>query len=193
MKKSVLFFLILSTFFLSLCSCQQHYAFEGLDHFIKYGYADSEMSIGNHLIVSSDFLKKYPYLKGDYHYDFDEKGWGRKIDVIERAFVWLTFDQITYEQVKKTCEELRDNENADLDGKKAFEFTFYTIHEWDDVHEYSKFPYYFTAYGYNNDNNTFVFIGFYTYKDDSREKLHAGTDLEGFIQTYFGEWYNWEQ
>ena len=80
----------------------------------------------------------------------------------------------------------RQTENEQFDGKTAFGYTFYLNHDY-------RFPDYFTAFGYKDETRTLVFIGIYV---SSRNKeieycSYAETDLEAFIQHFYGEWYDW--
>lgn len=192
MKKTVLVILIFACTF-SLCACSEHLSQSGLDYFRKSNGATSSFGIASDLLVSVEFLDTYPYLNGDFYHDYLDKGWNE--GTIDRAFIWLTYERETYEQAKQECIETREGENPDLDGKQAFGFTFYVNCEWDEDNELQKFPRYFTAFGYNDEKCTLVFIGFYggQYGADMENVETAKTDLEGFIKNYFGEWYDWEE
>ncbi len=192
MKRIFLFALIVLVCLPILNSCHYHISRSGLDHFKKYGNADSETDISGGSFLNVEFLDKYPYLDGFYNYDDEGGGWDGTTD---RAFSWLTYNQDIYEQAKQECIETRESENPDLDGKQAFGFTFYLNYEWDADHELMKFPHHFTAFGYNDEKCTLVFIGFYGGQHGAERETvaTAKTDLEGFIKNYFGEWYDWEE
>lgn len=200
MKRIISVILVL-TFLILLPSCNSHYqkSKEGLDYYIdtrNHGYSDSDFTISSGCLLPVEFLKKYSYLDGNYYYDenYTTKFLFFTENEVDRAFIWLTYDVEIYEQWKQECLENRHSQNSDLDGKEAFGFTFYSNYEWSQHNEYNRFPYHFTAFGVNDQTNTLVFIGFYCNKQSDEEKLQsAKTDLEGFIQNYFGEWYNWEQ
>ena len=185
--------LLFCSFLLALCACTTHISEEGLD---QYDKATSSLGLTRFLFPSPKgepaFFEQYPYADGGYHYDDTEEGLGSNL--LERAFAWLCYDDPTvYEQAKLTCMEERSTENAALDGKEAFGFTFYVNEEWDYIREQQRFPYRFTAFGYNDATSTLVFIGFCCGREDEKEQLQtAETDLAGFIQTYFGEWYAWQ-
>ena len=191
-------FLIVLTIFTCLsvfCSCHYQKSREGLDYFYNkrnQGETDSSYNMAQDTLLTVEFLEKYPYADGNYYYAYEETLFSKEVD---RAFIWLTYDNEIYSQAKQECLETRDAENADLDGKKAFGFTFNTKYEFG-PNETNKFPYYFTAFGYNDKKNTLIFIGFFGGRTSNKEREEveiAKTDLEGFIKNYFGEWYDWEE
>ena len=135
--------------------------------------------------MTKAFMDKYQYEAGDFHFEYYApapfKG------TIERSFAWLSYDAETYFQAKEEMLTDRRMTSEALDGKTAFDFTFYLNHT-------NRFPYWFTAFGCNDETHTLVFIGIYVGFDSEDYEFCslAETNLEMFIRHFYGEWYDWD-
>ena len=163
-----------------LCSCSEHYQETGIDYWRNHGNGMSSYSVTRFKLDES-FLDKYPYMDGDFNYEFEKPG--PFSYVLEYALMWLSYDEDTYEMIKQ---DNMDAESVVLhDGQETFGFTFYLRCDWD-------FPRWFTAVGYNDEKKTLVFLGFYCSSEYDKEKaMLAETDMEEFLEYYYGEWYSW--
>ena len=163
-----------------LCSCSEHYQETGIDYWRNHGNGMSSYSVTRFKLDES-FLDKYPYMDGDFNYEFEKPG--PFSYVLEYALMWLSYDEDTYEMIKQ---DNMDAESVVLhDGQETFGFTFYLRCDWD-------FPKRFTAIGYNDEKKTLVFLGFYCSSEYDKEKaMLAETDMEEFLEYYYGKWYSW--
>ena len=165
-----------------LCSCGRHTQKTGIDYWRTNGDGISSYSITKpKYLLDESFLDKYPYMDGDFNYEFENPGLF-SYD-LEYALMWLSYDEDTYEMIKQ---DDMDSESVVLhDGQKILGFTFYLRHDWN-------FPKRFTAIGYNDEKNTLVFLGFYCSSEYDKEKaMLAETDMEEFLEYYYGKWYAW--
>ena len=163
-----------------LCSCGRHTQKTGIDYWRTHGDGISSYSVTRFKLDES-FLDKYPYMDGDFNYEFEKPG--PFSYVLEYALMWLSYDEDTYEMIKQ---DDMDAESVVLhDGQETFGFTFYLRCDWD-------FPKRFTAIGYNDEKKTLVFLGFYCSSEYDKEKaMLAETDMEEFLEYYYGKWYSW--
>ena len=139
-------------------------------------------------LIKKDFLAEYPYADGDYHVDWYESFLGPRRSR-NRSFVWLTYDDpAVYETAKQsrfdaaTSIKLYPFEDPDVYG-----FTFYYVGEND------PFPEHVSVFGFNDQTRTLVFVGFWGGGKKETPHIEAGsTDFAGFLDHYFGEWFDWE-
>ena len=188
MKKQY-FLSILCVFFACLlfCSCGRHFSTNGLDKYYDGYNGISDCNITGDLLMTKGFMDKYPYLDGDFQYHWYAPYFLIWIGYIERSFAWLSYDAETYLQAKEAMLKDRWMESEQLDGKTAFGYTFYVNYAY-------SFADHFTAFGCNDETHTLVFIGIFVDCDSNDyEKCQlAETDLEAFLQYFYGEWYEWD-
>lgn len=178
---------------LSLCTTRK----SGLD---KWDHEGSDI-LDEHL-AEQEFLTDYPYRDGGFHWyrrkallfsfwlgipavGFDTKA--------ERSFVWLTYDDAeTYQSAKQARlnrkYEVRD---ASLDGTVAFGFTFYVNCDFSNKWRGSFYPSHFTAFGYNDETQTLVFLGLH-YFQSSGPGRYLNKSFDKFLKHYYGKWYDWD-
>ena len=174
--------LVVCCLFLSACS--SHLSAEGLEALYKRQGLSKYHILGEGFVEKS-FMDEYKYKDGDFHYDFYEAA--PFMDITERSFAWMSYDFETYKKAKGTMLASRGEGEARFDAQTAFGYTFYMNYKY-------SFPDWFTAFGYNDDTATLVFIGLYLDSDSSEFAYCplAETDLDEFLRHFYGEWYDWE-
>ena len=152
-----------------------------------------------------EFFTAYPYEDGNYH-DAEYSSWFEK-NRTARTFVWLTYsDPDVYAGAKTSHMETHI---ADPDLFKRIEAYGFTFYVYDTFKEYehkrigkpsftgnyvSLFPEQFSAFGYNDEAGTLVFLRFWGYgKKESPYIERGNTDFGAFLDHYFGEWFDWER
>lgn len=160
----------------------------------------------NDFFLEKDFLTRYPYQDGDFRRYCKKKFffslWGGIPHfgvgpTAERSFVWLTYDDAeTYRDAKQSRFGQRQRQevsDSSLDGTVAFGYTFYINNDFFANPLGSQYPYHFTAFGYNDDTQTLVFLGFLgSGKKQTAYVDLAKTDFSAFLSHYYGDWYDWE-
>ncbi len=153
---------------------------EGLEmvgnHYSSYG-------VDGDLFLTREFLDKYQYSDGFFRYEGFEPD---LFKLVERALVWLTYEDDVYALAKSEMLNARNMENEMLDGTEAFGFVFY-------MNKNFSFPSCFTAIAFNDSAQTLLFIGFCIEEDneDYNYCQLAESNMEGFLMHYFCEWYDW--
>lgn len=160
----------------------------------------SSMSLTSCLLPSETFLQDYPYTNGSFYY-YEKMAFVS--DDRELVFMELDYSSEVYEQVKQYC---LDNMNlSEVNVKELNGYIFQENLNLPKMHEHlengvnTKFPYFFTMFAYNDSLQTLLFLGFHC--DDYREKKTdteekadiANEDWGGFLQEFFGEYYDFAQ
>lgn len=151
--------------------------------------------------LEKDFLTDYPYRDGGFRW-YCKKGfffslWGGipyfgVATKAERSFVWLTYDdEETYRDAKQSrIDAEKDAFDHSLDGTVAFGYTFYINDDFRDWRG-SQYPYHFTAFGYNDETRTLVFLGLLSGKK-SNPRDYLEESFAALLEHYYGEWFDWE-
>ena len=185
----VLFVLLFSSCFSQ--SLEQQPIIEGLDN---WDSNLSSVSITSSLFLEREFLTDYPYKSGNFYFHYYGSLFSYNVD---KSFVWLSYDQPeVYLNAKESRFESRRSDILDysLDGTEAFGFTFYLTYDFQDEGK-SCFPRWFTAFGFNDETQTLVFIGIYfsyTLEEDKQYVEHFETNFSAFLTHYYGDWFDWE-
>lgn len=171
-----------------------------LSGFDKWDPEGSDI-LDEHLVEQS-FLTEYPYRDGGFHY-YQRKAflfsfWGGipmfGVDTkAERSFVWLTYDDAeTYRNAKQSRLDNRYEVRDDsLDGTVAYGFTFYIRCDFNNKWRGSFYPNHFTAFGYNDETQTLVFIGLH-YFQSSEPSRYLDKSFGKFLKHFYGKWYDWD-
>ena len=162
---------------------------ESLDGFDEWDPEYSRLTGDLDVFLKKDFLTEFPYADGDYHYDSYESLLLNGFR--DRSFVWLTYsDPDVYAAAKASRFDpsrfyswlkLYPFEDPDVYG-----FTFYY------VAENERFPMVTAMFGFNDETQTLVFVGFWGDGKKEIPYIEAGiTDFAGYLDHYFGEWFDW--
>ena len=178
MKKHLL---ILSLCCLLLSSCAKDFQnFQsGLENFHS---ANSDHGLCDGLIPD-DFIDLFEYMDGTYYKEYTSSGLFR--DVCERSLVYFEYDDITYNNAKSYAIE-----NLILDEKQFAEYGGYSFFTNKTREHDTGYPRNFKVYGYNDENNTLVFLGFYVSVELYEEVDALANDWPAFLEKYYGEWYS---
>lgn len=144
-------------------------------------------------LLNKKFLSDYPYLNGNFFYVFYKPS---KYSMYcgEQSFVWIVYnDDDVYQNAKQSRFDSRSVSLESFDGTKAFGFSFYLYFDWKKEEGKTPFPDWFTAFGYNDELKTLVFLGFdgQTGKDEPFIES-ASMDFSAFLTHYYGDWFDWE-
>lgn len=141
-------------------------------------------------VIRKGFLTEYPYADGDFRVERKETG---NIFVSgtsrQRSLIWLTYDDpAVYEAAKQSRFDAASTKLYSFEDPDVYGFRFYY------VGENATFPANFSVFGYNDEKRTLVFVGA-TRDRWEKEDPHvvAGlTDFAGFLDWFFGDWFDWE-
>ena len=156
----------------------------------KIGYSDFETDLPDYFLPSLTFLDDYTYLDGQFHF-YEEPPWGA--DKPDRTFLWLKYDEETYLEAK----ECVLNSIPVFNDKYYFygDYLFYVNGNFQKTIGGPTIPEWFTMVCYNDTNNTICFLGFCNAypKLDDKYMNDLDNNWESFIDTYFGEYYDFSQ
>ena len=196
-RKAVIVFLILILVLFSLSSCSERIVEQGFDNWYE---GLSSIYITSSVLLKPQFLTDYPYIDGDFRYEryhpvFFSNG-------IEKSFIWLTYDDINvYQNAKQSrLDQEIDVIDNSLNGTEAFGFIFSIMYDFsyenDPSERTTKFPNWFTAFGFNDETQTLVFLGFCcSIECQKKEKPYIDlvkTDFSAYLTHYYGDWFDWE-
>ena len=131
--------------------------------------------------MPESFMEKFEYLGGDFfYYGYDDFAHWEK--GTERALLYLDYSEEVYCDAK-AC--LSDEMNLDMEQDLVYGgFSFHVNLE------HNQFPTFYTMVGYNDEKHRLMFIGFYAKVESYPEVEYALTDFGVFLETFFGEYYN---
>ena len=192
----VMFILFCSSLFLSSCYKDKYH--NSLDEYIErventgYGYSSCDIDDVENFLPSQTFISDYNYIQGGYHYYeedvFRELFDGRRNPEI--SFLWLKYEETIYQQAKSFMLE-----NIQAVGNELYNYNSYVFYKNSVKAEFQEeiiVPRCFTMVCYNDMNQTLIFIGFqYSYtSNEDEEYLKSLKTWEAFIDTYYGEYYD---
>ena len=182
MLSSIMIIMIVLLFAFS--SCSTYVSKEGFEHCQP---GESPYSLTSELFFDTNFLTEYSYTDGNFFYNFYEPV---LLSCTDRSFAWLSYDdEDTYQQAKQSRLDTRWTEKETFDGQEAFGFTFYLYWTYENS---TGFPHWFTAFGYDDERQMLVFIGFYCSQEKEEQNvLLAETDFGAFLKHFYGEWFEW--
>ena len=163
-----------------------HYETAGLE---KFAPELSEDGLTGHLIPD-DLLEVYPYVDGDFYYYLDEVLLSvDKSQCEEKCLLWLEYSDEIYLEAK---EYILLEMDLDLEQELSYSgYTFYINYGMKHVGHYPcSFPGYYNAAGFSDANHRLIFIGFHATLDDHPEIDYGLTDFGLYLETFFGEYYN---
>ena len=141
-----------------------------------------------HLYPGEDFLNRYAYVNGDYHY-YCNGVWG---DMYRIAFSVLEYTPEEYEAAKEYC--FQQFTNTDEHRYQVGDYHF-VEHLWQiketetgEWEIFCDFPEMFNMFAYNDTNHTLLFLGYYE-TDCEPETQLALTDFEAFYEKHFAKYY----
>lgn len=178
----VRFLVVLLSVSLLFTSCAPtHIHREGLEEYCKSKGGYSENHIASERFLDWKFVEQYSYIDGDLIYDY----FGSLLtEELDRSLAWISYKDDIYQNAKQDC--FIEGLQAINNGVELLGFTFYLKPDW-------HFPSEFTAFGYNDEENTLVFVGFCCTRDDESEYVSlAETDFGAFLEHFYGEWYDWK-
>ncbi len=177
---------------LGMCtSCRMELYFDSLEEYRKgveahgIGNSNTEIDIAFAFLPSQTFISDYVYTDGGYHYYEDSRFWLTKP---EKSFLWLRYSEDVYLEAKAFMLEKIPNDDEDHIYPYG-DYVFYLNFDMD-------FPLWFTMACYNDTNCTLMFIGFYIFESQDEGKEHKWeriSDWENFIDTYYGEYYDFSK
>ena len=187
MKRIALIILSLIFVLLSSCKPRTFNPEKGLENF---SVNDSESSLCC-CIMPENFIDNYDYEDGDYY--FSSLGFIYKENYIDRVLIYLKYDNKTYLDAKADSTEkliLSDEQIGECNGYKFFLNESPSICACDFL-DGKYFPQKFLSFGYNDENNTLVFIGFYVVYPEVEADVAelVADDWPAFLEKYYGEWY----
>ena len=173
------------------CSAAEKHGIDSFD------VNDSESGLTQHLLPTMDdeFLAMFKYTYGDYHY-YD--GILSTDPPAEKVFMILEYEEAIYQEAKQYC---IDNMCLSKDNVKTYNgYVFVENLAYPREMKYLKgqkntrFPNSFCMLGYNDLNQSLIFIGFSlgeTPKSDLEKKAaYAETDFGKFLDIFFSEYYD---
>ena len=187
MRKTLISLIILISLISGSCSSNLVVDLRGIE---QYDPTNSSMSISQYLLPCKDFLKKYPYITGDYFY-IDTGAFARR--TIEQELMYLNYKDDIYDEVKNislTSFPLSLTHQYFYNGYVFYESLLLPklYNELDADGESRSFPNHFNMISYNGEKKVLVFIGFYLYKGDMSERdkeLLTFSDMGAFLKEYF--------
>ena len=146
------------------------------------------VGLTSHLYPGEDFLNRYAYVTGDYHYYCN----GVLGDMYRVAFSVLEYTPEQYQAAKAYCFQRftdTDEHRYEVGDYHFIEHLWQTKEtetgEWE---IYCKFPEMFNMFAYNDTNHTLLFLGYYEPNCEPETQL-ALTDFEEFYDKHFAKYY----
>ncbi len=182
MKKIMIILLVISISF-SFASCSE-LKIQGLD-----SYSKELCSVGttDYLFPDESFLAEFKYRDGNFHF-YEDGGSFTLVTTI----AYLTYSDTDYEQAKVYCQE-----KFVLSEEHVFTYNGYHFAENlcnsvanDNLYEY---PEQFNMFGYNDEKQTLIFIGYCNSYPNDKNKQLAETDFGAFLELYFSQYYDFSE
>ena len=199
MRKKLLLVVCAALMICLLAGCQETVRIDGLDRFHK---EQSDLEVTLKLLPSDNFLDRFSYINGDYHYKLVAKSYISP-ETCEQAIVVLEYDQETYQRAKNHCLKvmrLSDTNKKELNGYQfiqnicmpigyAESSTLYL--ESPESNPYS-YPEWFNMLCYNDEKQLLIFLGFQcsSVMDDAiPEKME---NWGAFLDEFYGEFFDFD-
>ena len=178
MKRKFLI-LLLCCMLLSSCAKSFRNFQSGLENFHP---ANSDHGLCNGL-MPDDFIDSFEYLDGNYYKEYNSSGLFR--NVCERSLVYFEYDDTVYNDAKSYVTENLILGETTFATHGGYSFFINKTREYD-----TGYPRNFNMYGYNDEKNTLVFLGFYVSVELYEEVDELSADWPAFLEKYYGEWYS---
>lgn len=195
MKSKLIAVFIIFLSLLCLSSCSVHETWEGIDNW--HPHLSSSSITSEYAFLDRDFLTSYPYKEGNFYFDTFSPSYFRF--GTDKSFLWLTYEDLDiYQNAKQSRFDSRERTVVvTFDGTQAFGFTFYLYSDFSNLPGVpdgkTHFPDWFTAFGYNDETQTLIMIGFYCAQPKKEPNIEYATkDFSLFLTHYYGDWFDWE-
>lgn len=197
---SIVIFLIFGVFLFASCSVFPFRNVSQCDSLQEYkddiepngiaSYSDN-INVKNFL-PSQTFLSDFEYLEGDFHF------------YSEKVFNWMFFDKSSSSPIKailslKYSDEVYESAKGEVLAKipsandsiyKYGDYTFYENGNFSANEDKVSFPKKFNMVCYNDTSKTIIFLSFFSYVDNEQEKEEIISNWSEFIDTHYGEYYD---
>lgn len=158
----------------------------GIENFSPF---DSTLSLSQNLFPSEDFLDRFAYTEGDYHYYFN----GKLMGGYATSFSLLRYAPGTYESAKEYCVQhfaITDEHQYTIGNYTFIEHLSYTSANKEGKYVLTcQYPQLFNMFAYDDSSKTLLFLGYYNSNLDSPSTQIALTDFEAFFNEHFGKYY----
>ena len=190
MKKvlaAALLLVIAVTALVSCSSSSSGYTFEEYEEKMRRGggsgFSNTSIDRAEHLLPSRKFISEYTYTDGGYHLARPRGKFLSKPFLNEKVILWLKYEEAEYQKAKAfMLEKIPIKEDRMyLYG----DYVFYLNYE-------KKLPIKFTMACYNDTNHTLIFLGACGSGLKENNAVVFG-NWKGFIDTYFGEYYDFSK
>ena len=183
---------------LTLCSCgdrfngekySEKFNVDGIENFDKF---EGSIEINQYILPSDTFLEEFNYLDIDYHYRNNFKTIF-SIFGTERSLITIHYEQEEYQQAKEYClqnMQLLESNRVEYNGYVFIDNVKLKTLRNNNITR-SEFPHYFNMFGYNDDLNCLVFIGFFGedyWVDDAQQ---VKDNWGAFLEKHFSDVYDW--
>lgn len=175
--------------FINLFACSPYYG-GTLEEYIeliernnyRIGFSDYELDRPSDFLPSVTFLKDFNYTKGEY-FCFETGLFA--IESKKITLLCLTYEPSIYLEAK-----LFMIENIPQRGSDYYYYDDYVFYENDNFYIEDQFPMWFTMACYNDTKNELVFLGFSSGYSKSMKVGDSIDDWKAFIDTNYGEFYD---
>lgn len=183
---------IISSLFLTLCSCGHNVIIKGIENFSP---GDSEFSLCSTLMPNHNFINQYEYIEADYYYsDYCKDscvGFGE-----EHVIIYFEYDEEIYNEAKDYCLS-----KFPLSEKNRVEYNGYVFIENVWLKEENDEPFdleRFQMFIYNDGLNRLVFMGYKNMEDyfvsfSPEQSQNVLDDWETFLEQEFAEVYDFSK
>ena len=189
-KLTAVILLTVLALYLSSCSTtiERNSLVEYKECIIENKYATGFSSLGlddpKYFLPNDTFIEDYTYVDGGY-YLLENDPFSSDTQP-SRCILWLKYDANIYNEAKAVVDGILSL------AEKTYSFDTYVFSLHQDLRENQTFtPDWFTMVGYNEQTCTLFFLGFH--KEDmsiSEVSELMESDFELFLNTFWGEYYN---
>lgn len=175
--------IIILSFLLSGCLPEEIIYVEGFDN-----YRIGQSSVSLVCFPPLDLEKDFNYKEAEYYYENKETF---PLKSIQKTLIYFTFEENEYISSKEYIEEKIVFQKDIIEYNNYY---FNIIIDQSESGSNNYFPYIFQMVIYNDDNNIIFFLGFHAtirfYKEQIDEDISS---FEGFLDKYFGEYYDFSK
>ena len=197
--KKVLLVLMICMFLLTSCYYDLYHC--SLNEYIDridnegIGYSSYEIDNPDYFLPSKTFLSDYKYISGEfYFYEEDPIKVSKESPSI--SLLILEYDKKTYFEAKDCM--ISNIPPVDNVYYTYNDYSFYRNKNFIDKFNADlapDFPKWFTMAGFNDENNTLCFIGFFDNSSVIDKKYYDdfNSNYQEFIDTYYGKYHNFSE
>ena len=150
----------------------------------EYDPTLSEFSVANYHLPA-DFLDTSGYTNGKFYWDV-EVHWGF-LEKLDKSLMWLSFEQAEYEDAKNRI--LVDIVPLNHQEKEYNGYHFYIkpLHQtWENMSSWCR------MISYNDQKCTLLFMGMWCEETLYPEVEYMSTDFGLYLETFFGDFYDFD-